>query len=229
MFFRSRATQAEYFDAPGRPEAEIAEGYRSLAWVNRLCIFAEPFQRLLPKRVGRENCRSLSILDLGAGDGSLGILLTNWAKTKRNWDWRFTNLDVSLPALRLNPGGRNVGGSALALPFRDASFDVVIASQMTHHFSDQDVVPHLREAWRVARRGVFLSDLHRGLALFSFLWLLFRVRRFPKHFQSDGLLSVKRGFRVGELQALANQAEIPGASTWLYYGTRVILEAKKPV
>jgi 2-polyprenyl-3-methyl-5-hydroxy-6-metoxy-1,4-benzoquinol methylase len=227
MFFRSRATQAEYFDAPGRPQAEIAEGYQSLAWVNRLCIFADPFQRLLPKLLGRDNCKSLSILDLGAGDGSLGIVLTDWARTKRDWDWRFTNLDTNASALRLNPGVRNVVGSALALPFRDASFDVVIASQMTHHLSNEEVVVHLREAWRVTRRGLFLSDLHRGPALYSFIWLLFQVRRFPKHFQADGLLSVRRGFRIGELRSLAHQAGIPDARVWLYYGSRVILEATK--
>ena len=226
MFFGSRATQAEYFDASGRPEAEIAEGYRSLGWVNRLFIFAEPFQRFLPRLLGNENCGSLSILDLGAGDGSLGSVLTAWA-AKRKWDWRVTNLDTNISALRLNPDASNVAGSALALPFRDGSFDVVIASQMTHHLSDEEVVMHLREAWRVARRAVFLSDLHRGPALFCLIWLMFRFRRFPKHFQQDGLLSVKRGFRVGELRAFAKQAGIPGAHVWLYYGSRVILESKK--
>lgn len=226
MFFGSRATQAEYFDAPDRPEVEIAEGFASLGWVNRLFVFAEPFQRFLPRLLGRNNCESLSILDLGAGDGSLGNVLTAWA-AKRKWNWRVTNLDTNLSALRLNRAANNVAGSALALPFRDDSFDVVIASQMTHHLSDEEVVVHLREGWRVARRAVLLSDLHRGPMLFGTIWLMFRLRRFPKHFEADGLLSVKRGFRVGELRAFAKQAEIPNARVWLYFGTRVILEAKK--
>lgn len=226
MFFGSRATQAEYFDAPGRPADEIAEGYRSLGWVNRLFVFAEPFQRFLPKLLGKQNCQSLSILDLGAGDGSLGNLLTAWA-AKRKWDWRVTNLDTNLEALRLNPDARNIASSALALPFQDNSFDVVIASQMTHHLSDTEVVAHMREAWRVARRAVQLSDLHRGPMLFTLLWITFRFRPFPKHFQEDGLLSVRRGFRVGELRDFARQAGLPRPRVWLYYGTRVILQAKK--
>ncbi len=228
MFFRQRATQAEYFDSPIRPSAEIVESYESLASVNRFFIFAEPFQRVVPQSLGPDRCRSLTILDLGAGDGSLGRLLTQWAARKRKWNWQFTNLDSSVAALHLNPAGRNVAASALALPFQESSFDLVIASQMTHHLNgDTDVIQHLREAWRVARYGICFTDLHRGPFLYGVLWSLLQLRRFPKHFREDALLSVKRGFRVPELRDLAVRAEITHARVWLYYGTRVILQANK--
>jgi 2-polyprenyl-3-methyl-5-hydroxy-6-metoxy-1,4-benzoquinol methylase len=228
MFFTRRATQAEYFDLPDRPATELAEAYAALGCVNRFFVFNEPFQRLFPKFFGRDHCRSLSFLDLGAGDGSLGAVLTRWA-AKQNWDWRFTNLDLSLPALRLGGNGRNVAGSVLALPFRDASFDVVIASQMTHHLGDQEVPVHLREAWRVARQAVFVSDLHRNIALYTVLWLFLRARGCPAHFRYDGLLSVKRGFRVRELRNFAAQAGIDAARVWMYAGARIILQARKPL
>jgi ubiquinone/menaquinone biosynthesis C-methylase UbiE len=227
MFFPRRATQAEYFDSPERTHAELVEGYASLARVNRWFWFSEPFQRLMPKFIGRDTCKTLSILDLGAGDGMLGRVLADWAKRKRNWDWQFTNLDVNADALALNPAGRNVVGSALNLPFPDGSFDVVIASQMTHHFSDEEVVQHLREAWRVTRRAIYLTDLHRSPVLYALLKVMFAVRRFPKHFENDGLLSVKRGFRVRELKLLAKQAGIPDARISVYYGTRILIRAKK--
>lgn len=227
MFFRHRAAQAEYFDALDRPRAEMVEAYAALASVNRLFWFAEPFQRLMPKYFGRGHCASLSILDLGAGDGLLGNLLADWAKEKRGWNWSLTNLDFNPSALSLNERGRNVAGSVLALPFRDQSFDLVIASQMTHHLSDEEVVQHLREAWRVTRQGIFFSDLHRGPVLYGLLWLMFCVRRFPKHFRADGLLSVKRGFRIGELKSMTHQAGITDARVWLHAGTRVILQAKR--
>src|SRR5581483_2470952 len=108
MFFRRRATQAEYFDAHDRAEGEVAEFYASLARANRFFLFADPFQRLLPKFLGTDNCRSLSLLDLGGGDGSLASLLTEWAATKRGWDWRFTNLDINPAALRVSKCPRNV-------------------------------------------------------------------------------------------------------------------------
>jgi 2-polyprenyl-3-methyl-5-hydroxy-6-metoxy-1,4-benzoquinol methylase len=228
MFFHRRATQAEYFDSPDRPLSEVAESYECLARINRLFAVAEPFRLRLPTLLGADRCQALNLLDLGSGDGSLGAQLAAWARSQHGWDWQVTNVDLSVPALRLSRTGRNVAASALALPFRDESFDVVIASQMTHHLEDDTaIVQHLREAWRVSRHAIFLNDLHRGALLYSLVWLLFQFHRFPAHFRNDGLLSVKRGFRVRELQKLADEAGIPGARAWLYYRSRVMLEARR--
>lgn len=227
MFLRERATQAEYFDSPDRSGAEIAAGYQLLAGINRLFHFAEPYQRLMPKFFGRDNCRSLSILDLGAGDGSLGATLSRWAADKRGWNWRFTNLEINERALRLSRSERNIAASAAALPFRDGSFDVVIASQMTHHLNHDEVLLHLREAWRVSRRGIYLTDLHRSCLLYGMIWLILHVRREPREFLEDGLLSVRRGFRLAELRTLAKAAGISNAQVSLYYASRVILQARK--
>src|ERR1041385_6174334 len=161
MFLSRRSLQAEYFDAE-RPAIELATFFKSLGRVNRFFAFAEPFQRLVPRRLGAANCQSLSILDLGAGDGKLGTELRVWAK-RRDWNWSVTNLDHNLAALRLNPTAPNIPASATALPFHDDSFDLVIASQMAHHLADEQVIQLLRESWRVARTAIFISDLHRSL------------------------------------------------------------------
>jgi hypothetical protein len=98
---------------------------------------------------------------------------------------------------------------------------------MTHHLSDPEVVQHLGEAWRVARSGILISDLHRGAILYGMLWLMFCLMRFPAHFRADALLSVRRGFLTRELAAMAAKAGIPNADVSLYFGTRVLLRAKK--
>src|SRR5690242_7832224 len=123
MFLSRRTMQEEYFDSE-RPAGEVAEFFRSLGRFNRLFDFAEPFRNLLPALLGDTQCRSLTILDVGAGDGSLGRSVRQWA-TGRGWDWRVVNIDCNLAALRLNQGGLNVLGSATRLPFRTGSFDVV--------------------------------------------------------------------------------------------------------
>ncbi|HWW00638.1 MAG TPA: methyltransferase domain-containing protein [Candidatus Acidoferrum sp.] len=225
MFLARRTTQAEYFDGE-RSAAELAAFFQALQRINRLFVFAEPFQRSLPRLLGPSRCEKASILDLGAGDGSLGKVLSEWAR-QRGWQWRVTNLDLSLAALRLNPAGPNVAGSVLALPFRAGSFDAVIASQMTHHLTDAEVRQHIAEAWRVARHVVMLSDLHRNAALYATLWVVFRLMRFPAVIASDGLLSVERGWRVPELRSLATAAAIDGAEVSLYFGARVLLRARK--
>jgi 2-polyprenyl-3-methyl-5-hydroxy-6-metoxy-1,4-benzoquinol methylase len=167
-----------------------------------------------------------SLLDLGGGDGFLSRILSLSA-TRRGWDWQVINFDLRPQALNLAASTDNVAGSALALPFRDASVDVVIASQMTHHFEDGEVLLHLREAWRVARVAVFFSDLHRNAALYSMLWFVLRMGGYPRSFYLDALQSVRRSWRVPELQQLASGAGLVGVQVRLHFGARVLLQARK--
>src|SRR5881396_1268537 len=148
MFLSQRATQAEYCDRLDLPPAEAAANYLHLARFNRLVLVADPFQRLLVRWLGRQHVRQLSLLDLGAGDGWLGRRIAAWAR-RHGWDWRVTNLDHNLCALQLGDGHGKVVANVCALPFQDNSFDIVIASQMAHHLSEEQTVHHFREAWRV--------------------------------------------------------------------------------
>ena len=59
------------------------------------------------------------------------------------------------------------------------------------------------------------------------LWLAMHLMRTSRALREDGLISVKRGFRRREWQELAARATIPNARVWLYYGTRIVLQARK--
>jgi 2-polyprenyl-3-methyl-5-hydroxy-6-metoxy-1,4-benzoquinol methylase len=227
MFLDCRSRQAEYFDEPQRSAAQVADSFRQLARVNRLFRFSQPFELAVPALLGTERCRELSLLDLGAGDGSLGRALIAWA-ANQGWQWKVTNFDLNPFALALNPQGENVVGSVLKLPFENLAFDVVIASQMTHHLiRDDEVVQHFREAWRVSRQALILSDLHRNAMLYGMVWASTLALGLSRELREDGLLSVKRGFRVGEWQGFAGQAGIAQPKVWVYGGSRIMLQARK--
>jgi SAM-dependent methyltransferase len=226
MFLSHRSTQTEYFDLPERTEAEIAASFRDLNRINVLFRFSHPFEAMLPQWLGRMNCERLEILDVGAGTGLLGKTLTEWAR-RLGWHWHFTNLDMNPVALKIGGQPDSVVGSALQLPFADGSFDLVVASQMTHHLTDEEVVTHWREAWRVTRDAIFICDLHRNPGLYALLWLTLRLIRVDQTIIEDGLISVQRGFRRSEWRALAARAGIPGANVWRYHGARIVLQARK--
>jgi len=227
MFLSRRSAQAEYFDEPDRSVEEVAEGYRLLGRVNRLFQFARPFQESLPRLLGNDACRHLTMLDVGGGDGMLQRELSQWAE-KRGWNWHITCTDSNPTALSLNNSPSKVVARAEALPFPDASFDVVIASQMTHHLESDDAVrKHFAEAWRVATRAVVIYDMHRNPFLYAILCIVLRAMNMPPHFRSDGLLSVRRGFRVAEWRRLAAESGLPHARVWLEHGARITLEAVK--
>lgn len=227
MFLSERATQAEYCDRADLPLDEVRAVYEQLGRIHRLLLTSDAFQRPLVQLLGEANVRKLSLLDLGAGDGTIGRSIESWAR-RRGWDWRVVNVDANIAALGLHGGGHNVGGDACALPFADASFDVVIASQMTHHLAEGEVVRHFAEAWRVARSMVYLTDAHRNVGALCFIWVLMRLLGFSPEFRSDAVLSVKRGWRVREWRDLAARAGIVGAKVQLHFGARIVLVARKP-
>lgn len=228
MLLKQRATIPENLDLPGRTLEIVRDDYEQLARVNRIFRFAEPFQRLIPATLGATQCESISVLDLGAGDCSMGQTLEQWASQK-NWEWDVTHLDISPLALSLHDSPRRVVGSALALPFRDNSFDVVIAAQMTHHLDVPDgVVSHFREAYRVAKKMVIIYDLHRTLPLYFLVWGTLICLQVPKDFRDDGLLSVKKGWRASEWLEMAKQAGIAEPKVRVDRVARVVLQAVKP-
>lgn len=225
MFFRERSTQAEYLDTPGLSAEERVANFRELDRVNQFFRFEHPFTSRLPQWLGEQRCTSLDILDVGAGTGLLSQVLSSWARD-RGWDWRFTNLDINPVRLHLDDEVKIVTGSALRLPFADRSFDLVVASQMTHHLTDAEVVQHWREAWRVTRDAIFICDLHRNAGFYALLWPAMQLLRSQPMLIKDGMISIRRGFRRREWRELAARAEIPNPRVSLYYGTRIVLQAR---
>lgn len=99
-----------------------------------------------------------------------------------------------------------VCASAFALPFADGSVDVVMCSQLLHHFADEDAARLLRELDRVARHAVIVSDLRRSWFAAIGFWLVSFPLRFHRITRHDGCVSVMRGFTPGELHRLVHRA-----------------------
>src|SRR6202022_399992 len=104
---------------------------------------------------------------------------------------------------RLTGAGDLLTASACAdarrLPFANASVDVVICSQVLHHFEDADLDTVLRELDRVARRAVIVSDLRRSWVAAGGFWLVTWLLGFHRVSRHDGAVSVLRGFTTREL------------------------------
>ena len=99
-----------------------------------------------------------------------------------------------------------VVGDALALPFADHSVDIVTCSQVLHHFADPEAILLLRELDRVARRLVVVADLRRSWGAVVGIWASSFALGFHPVSRQDGVLSVLRGYRRGELSALVAAA-----------------------
>ena len=84
--------------------------------------------------------------------------------------------------------------------------DVVLASQVLHHFPENAAIAMVREMNRVARRRVVISDLRRSMMAATGLWLSSFLLGFHPVSRHDGVVSVMRGFVPSELAEIVAKA-----------------------
>lgn len=149
----------------------------------------------------------ISLLDVGTG---LADIPSRACEVARETGARITiiGMDAATPLLAAARGRLDhaVCGDALSLPFRDASIDVVMCSQILHHFETADAERLVREVNRVARRAVILSDLRRSWIAAGGFWLVSFPLRFHPVTRHDGVISVMRGFTRSELSSIVRNA-----------------------
>jgi ubiquinone/menaquinone biosynthesis C-methylase UbiE len=212
--FSRRAEESEIMDDLSEPDAEFATAYRELEIINRVLGGVHAIERFMPRGA------NVLMLDVAAGACDISKALI------RTRPCRIVVLDLNARGLKLAQEALPVVGDALEPPFRDAAFDVVMASLFFHHLSNDDCARVLRQMWRMARRRVLVNDLNRHpFAYFSIrvLTRLFSRSRMVRH---DGPLSVRRAFKPAELLAIARAAEVP-ARVHRSFPYRLVLVADK--
>jgi SAM-dependent methyltransferase len=148
-----------------------------------------------------------TLLDVGTGLADIPGRARKIAKA-RGVELTTVGLDSALvlavascPRLNLS-----VCGDALHLPFANGSVDVVMCSQVLHHFADGDALTLIREMNRVARVCVIISDIRRSWIAAGGIWLMSFPLRFHAVSRHDGVVSVMRGFTVDELRDTVRRA-----------------------
>jgi ubiquinone/menaquinone biosynthesis C-methylase UbiE len=120
----------------------------------------------------------------------------------------------------------SVRGDAFRVPFRDQNFEYVICSLFTHHFRDPQVVELLQEMARVARRKVFVIDLHRNVVAYTFFTTVAKLFLHNRLIREDGALSILRSFTPDELRTLGRKAELKNVTVEEHFPSRLVLTAE---
>lgn len=177
---------------------------------------------------GRPSPEPLTILDVGAGSGDIAAFLARRA-TRRGIRLRPVALDCHRSAARLcrDAGLPSLVADVWSLPLTERSVDVVVASQLLHHFTREAGVRLLGDLTRLARVGVVVADLCRARAAALGIWLASFALAFHPVTRRDGVTSVRRGFTEAELAGLLRAAGIP-ASVHRRPGYRLVAAWRVP-
>jgi SAM-dependent methyltransferase len=189
----------------GSPE-EVASSIRDLVNINRWFGGISSGAAMLKKVAAKLNRSRISVLEVASGSGEVSRLVAE----------RLAKNGVTLDLTLMDRIGSHLGnhfprvtGDAVALPFRDNSFDVVSCNLFAHHLSVPQVQQFAREGVRVSRAAFLISDVVRNplhLALVYAGLPLFRSR-LTWH---DAPASVRQAYTIAEMRNMLSA--IPNAS-----------------
>ena len=232
--FKQRSYELEHLDKGDCTPEEYEGCIVELQRVNRWLGDTRALQNSLLKDVEAAQLESFSVLDVGAGSGELLREIAEWAKqTKRVT--RLVGLELNARSAReivqgsqQYPNISSVRGDAFRLPFIDHQFEYVMCSLFTHHFRDPQVIELLREIARVARRKIFVIDLHRNVVAYTFFTTVAKLFLRNRLIREDGALSILRSFTPDELRRLGDEAQLKNVSVEEHFPSRLVLSADAP-
>ena len=220
---RRRATDPEELDL-GVTEAEALGSLRDLRFVNRWLGARRALRDAVAPHL--EASAAPSLLDVGCGSGDVAAYLS---ESSRGRPVRTVGVDLkALHVAQAPPVVRGVVADVHALPFREQSFDVVLASLFLHHFDGDEPAAVLAKLYSLCRRALVITDLRRAHVPYVFGRLTFHWLFRSRVSVADGLLSIRRAFTDAELAAAFRDAGLPHATIRRVFPYRVLAVAARP-
>lgn len=216
MISPPKRADREFLDTPGQDRVELAGLLNDIRRTNLRFGGYPLVLGYLHHFLPHLSRRPITLLDVATASADIPRVIATWARN-HNLPMRIVGLDFSEEILDLARSGiasysevTLLRGNALALPFPDDAFDVVISGLALHHFTFDEAIRVLREIDRVARGGFVINDVDRSWGAYfgALLDTRFLTRnRLARH---DGPLSVLRSFTVPEVRAMVRAAGIDG-------------------
>ena len=90
----------------------------------------------------------------------------------------------------------------------------MVRSQFAHHLGAPDIIRLLRWCEAHAARGWHIADLHRHAFAYHGYPLLARLMSWHRIVREDGALSIARGFKRQEWEAMLAEAGLGARIAW---------------
>ena len=153
----------------------------------------------------------IRIIDIGCGNGDMLRALSDYG-IKNGLNFSLIGIDANNftveYAKKLSITYPNISYECKDI-FEDLTIecDIMLCTLTLHHFKDKEIINLLSNIKQQAKVGIVINDLHRSaLAYYLFKALCF-VFNLNEMSREDGLISILRGFKKGDLLAYSKVLE----------------------
>lgn len=231
-----RVVIPELLDTDTGTPREIEDSLSDLRMINRYCGGLRTMAQLLLRVAKERGLTKMTWLDVGGGRGDVAVL-TSKSLRKHGIELEPVLLDrmpshmvprTTTDTPHVNGFYPAIGGDALALPFKDNSFDVVGCSLFVHHLDPEQVVGFARQALRITRHAFLINDLVRHRLHMTLAYAGYPLYRSPitRH---DSIASVRRAYTLKEIQNMLRQTDATKIDAGRFFLFRMgVIAWKKP-
>jgi len=193
-----RVSTPEILDSAACPPAEIEASLQDLCRINRWFGGVATTRSLIERVAATTGQKHFSLLEVAAGFGEVPHSAARQLESK---GITLDITDLDLVQSHLCAGHRALVADALALPFRDNSFDLISCNLFAHHLTPADVVRFADEAMRVCRCALLINDLIRHPLHLALVYAGYPLMRSYVS-RTDGVASVRGAYVPEEMRQL---------------------------
>ena len=229
--FSQRSLAKELLDADDVPFADIKQNMKELNVVNARLgghkITIEGIRKLLAKNKDKE----ITICEIGTGGGDNLSAIAEWC-LKNNIKAGFIGIDIKEECIDFAkqqfPG---LPVTWIVSDFKKVAFPqrptIIFSSLFCHHFADDEIVSMLGWMHKNCSVGFFINDLQRHPVAYHLIKRLTRIFSQSYLVKNDAPVSVTRGFKKHEWNALFQRAGLANYSIGWRWAFRYLIISYK--
>ena len=228
---QQRSQEKELLDADNIPFSDIRKNMQELDVINRLLGGHAITLKGLASLV-QPGTKTLTVCEIGCGGGDNLKAISKWC-VQRNIRVQLIGIDIKQECIDYaSQCNQDLKVSWVCSDYRLVEFntelpDIIFSSLFCHHFTEPGLGAMLQWMHENSRKGFFINDLHRHpLAYYSIKTI---TSLFSRSYlvKNDAPLSVARGFKKREWEALLNSAGIKNFSVQWKWAFRHLIVVKK--
>ena len=187
-------------------EGEILrDALDKIAKINQLLGGNQLTLKGVQELIQNSKSKEIVIVDVGCGNGDMLRTLADFG-LKNNLKFNLIGIDANnftiSHARKLSDKHANISYRCEDIfdeSFKELKYDIVLSTLTLHHFKGNEIVQLLNIFHNNASIGIVINDLHRSVIAYRLFQALCFVFQLNDMSREDGLTSILRGFKKGEL------------------------------